>query len=168
MRQLQQESKKKKGFGTADSRAAQKHVAVAGFLSSFSFFPVGFSNDPKNRPILNKTKHKNSPAATLTSETTAPSRSSGTSTSTACPRSSRTRRATRTSAADRRGTTRTSPEAGVTPPTKGSRNLSRTRMRATAMCSSASCFLFVLLFFCSFDKAHSFFSHRNFKKKKKK
>ena len=33
--------KKKKGFGTAHSRAAQKDVlAVAGFLSSLSFFPV--------------------------------------------------------------------------------------------------------------------------------
>ena len=133
------------------------------FLSLLFFFSARFSNNRAHLKIQNKTKQKNSPAAMLrgvsVTETGATSRSSGTSTLTACRGSSRTRRATRTSPADRRGTT--SKSAPAVRNWTCSRYISPSRIRANAICLGSSRFSFrFCLFVCSFGffKIHFFFS----------
>ena len=143
--------KKKKRFRHGPfARRSKGRIGRCGVSFFLVFFSRLFiSNNQTTGPFkTNETKQKNSPAATLNgasaTETGPPSRSSGTSTSTACRGSSRRRRATRTSSADRRGTTR---KPATVPASKTSRNMFPTRIRAAAIYMGSSCFLFLVCLF---------------------
>lgn len=136
----------KKGFGR-DSRACRKGALVActGFFFFF-LFRFFFQTTQNTRPV----KKQNSLAAKMLAiypNTTPNSRSRGTSTSSACRRSSRTSRASCIQAAGRGGTTNTRSTVTST----STRSIPPLRIRDSAICSSSSCFLFVcFLFVCSF------------------